>query len=115
MNNTISLSFPIPLGRPLRLKKKFNFKIFYFFSIILIGALLFLYIYQINSTIQKTYLLQGYDKTMSKLQEENRNLEINVAKSNSIGNLELLVQSLNYEKVDKIKYIKVLDGSMVKK
>jgi len=115
MNNIITLNLPIPLVRPLRLKYKFNFKIFYFFSIISIGALLFLYIFQINSTIQKTYLLQGYDKKVTGLQEGNRNLEINLAKSNSIENLEILVQNLNYEKVDKIKYIKVLEDSMVKK
>ena len=115
MQNTLILNLPISIVRPLILRRKFNLKLFYILTFLSIFSLLVFYIFQINSIIQKTYLLQNYEKELTKLQEENQNLEINFAKSNSLENLESLVQNLNYEKVEKIRYIQVLGGQVVTK
>lgn len=115
MNNTTILSPPISIVRPLILKRRFNLRIFWILFLILTGILLVFYIFQINSVIQKAYLLQGYEKKLNEISRENKKLEINFAKVNSLENIESLVKNLNYEKVGKIRYIQVLEGQIVTK
>ncbi len=89
-------------------------KIFWLLSFILITALLFSYIFQINALIKETHLLQNYEKNIYNLSRENQNLEINFSKLNSLVSLEKEVQNLNLEKVNQVKYIRVLEGQVAK-
>lgn len=115
MNNILTLHLPFSINLPLISRWKLNLWIFWSFTILTIGGLLVFYIFQTNVIIQGTYLLQGYEEKLTKLEEENEKLTINLAKFNSLENLESLVQSLNYEKTEKIKYIQVIEGQMAKK
>jgi len=90
-------------------------RIFWLFSSLLIGALLVFYIFQENSIVQNIYLLNNYERKLTELQEDYKNLEIKFAEINSLENLESLVQNLNYEKIEKIRYIQVLGGQVVTK
>ena len=60
-------------------------------------------------------MLQSYQGKLKEFAEENQRLELQLFELNSLGNIEALVQSLNYEKVDKIKYIQTLKGRVVAK
>jgi len=124
MNNAVTLNPPLSIVRPLRLRlssaecllrRKFNLRIFWILPLVLTGILLVFCIFQINSVIQKAYLLQGYEKKLNEISRENKKLEINFAKVNSLENIESLVKNLNYEKVGKIRYIQVLEGQIVTK
>lgn len=115
MQNTLPLNFPIFIARNIILRKKFNLKTFWIFSLAFIAFLLVLYVFQINSIIQNTYLLQSHQETLKEFAEENQRLELQLFELNSLENIEVLVQSLNYERVDKIKYIQILKGRVVEK
>lgn len=115
MQNTLSLNPPIVIVRNLNLKRKFNLKILWIISFLLLLLLSVFYIFQINSVIQNTYLIQGYQEKSAELSEENQKLEIQLSELNSLENLGNLVQKLDYEKVDKIKYIQVLGSQVVTK
>lgn len=115
MQKSLSLNLPFPISSPLILKKKFSLRIFWFLSFLLIFGLLIFYVFQINSIIEKTYLSQSYEKKLKELEEKNRNLEIEFVKTNSLENLEILVKNLNFEKAEKIRYIKVLPEQVVTK
>lgn len=115
MRNTLSLNFPVSLARNIILRKKLNLKAFLVFSIMFIVFLLVFHIFQINSITQNTYLLQSHQEKLKEYTEENQKLEFQFSELNSFGSMEALVQGLNYERVDKIKYIQTLKGQAVAK
>ena len=115
MQNTLSLNFPISLARNIILRKKLNLKTFWIFSLAFIAFLLVFYVFQINSIIQSIYLLQTHQEKLQELAEESQRLELQLFELNSLENIEVLVQGLNYEKVGKIKYIQILKGQVVEK
>ena len=114
MNNVSILNPPISLSFPLTLKKRYSLKTFLILNIILIIFLIGFCIFQVNSLITEGYLVKNYEKQLNVLTVENKNLEIQFGKINSLENLNALVQSLNFEKVDKIYYIRVLEGQVAK-
>lgn len=114
MNNVLILNPPISFSFPLRIKQKYSLKNFLILNIILIVFLIGLCIFQVNSLISKGYLVQNYEKQLNNLTVENKNLEIKFGKINSLENLDALVKNLNFEKVDKIYYIRILEGQVAK-
>jgi hypothetical protein len=64
--------------------------------------------------VSESYQLQKYQKKIDELSQENKLLEINSVKVNSLESIHEKVQELGFEKVDKIYYIQVL-GSTAKK
>jgi hypothetical protein len=119
MPNISSLSYPFPINYFLFLKLKFNLKILKILSFISIGIILIsslvLYIFQINSVIQKTYLLRNYEKELSVLAENNKNLEISLSQTNNLENIQSLIRDLNYVKIGEIRYIQVMEPQVVAK
>ena len=114
MNNTSILNFPISIVRALPLKLRFNLKLFWIFSLILIITLLVFYIFQFNALTSETYKIQDSQKKINELFSENENLEIKLAKLNSLASIETLIKEFDFEKVDKIHYIQILESQIVK-
>ncbi|MBZ9569636.1 hypothetical protein KJA16_01805 [Patescibacteria group bacterium] len=114
MNNTSILNFPISIIRALPLKLRFNLKLFWIFSLILIITLLAFYIFQFNALTSETYKIQDSQKKINELFSENENLEIKLAKLNSLATIETLIEEFDFEKVDKIHYIQILESQIVK-
>ncbi len=114
MNNTSILNFPISIIRALPLKLRFNLKLFWIFSLILIITLLAFYVFQFNALTSETYKIQDSQKKINELFSENENLEIELAKLNSLSTIETLIEEFNFEKVDKIHYIQILESQIVK-
>ena len=108
-----SLLSVFPLGASLKLS--FNTKSL---TVVLFGILVSLFaisILQVNAYTRELYLLQDYEARISQLTEENRYLEINFTKANSLNNIGDFVQNMIFEKADKIEYIKVLETTALAK
>lgn len=73
------------------------------------------YIFQVNAEISERYSIREYEKTLDKLSKENKTLGINSLQVNSLKNIEELLKNFNFEKVEKISYIQVLDNQVVVK
>jgi len=77
--------------------------------------LLSLYVFQVNAEVSERYSVRDYQEKIDKISEENKNLEIKEAEANSLDDIIALVKPLNFEKTDKIYYIRALDDQMVVK
>lgn len=77
--------------------------------------LLVFYIFQVNKAVSENYLLERHKRKLNEIIQESKNLEINFFQKNSLGNIETLTKNLEFEKVDKVHYIQVLEGKVVSK
>ena len=96
---------------PLRLSSKG----FWILSAFLLSTLLLLYLFQVAILASKTFLIKDYQKKITEISRDNSNLEINLAKQNSLTNIGILVKNLNFEKIDKVRYLQFLEGQVVVK
>lgn len=113
MNNIIALNSSV--ARPFVVRWRFNTKAFWILGFLLIAPLLIFYIFQVNAVTKTSFLILSYEKKVTLLSQENKNLEINFSQVNSLANLETLLKNSNYEKIDKVHYIRVLEGTVVAK
>lgn len=82
---------------------------------ILITILLIFYIFQISEITRSSFSISLYQREMTGLAKQNKDLEISISQKNSLSNLEALLSNLNYERVNKIYYIRVSDGQVAAK
>ncbi len=108
MSNTLILNLPLPAHYRLTLNFRFFYLIFF-----LVMPLLVFYIFQISSVVSESYQLQRYQKKIDELSGENKFLEINSVKVNSLESVDIRVQELGFEKIGKIHYIQIPDSSVV--
>lgn len=73
------------------------------------------YVFQVNSQVSERYQIRKYEKKIDKILGENKMLEISAAQTNSLDRIASLVGDKNFEKIDKIDYVKILNGQVVKK
>lgn len=111
MKNTAvsSLIISIPVFKLSSLKKIFWILTFFF----AISALVF-YVFQINTFTKERYLIRDYETKINYLSQKNKILEINFSKANSLGNMGVYVQNQNFEKIENVEYIRVLEGTVAK-
>lgn len=83
-----------------------------FLSVVFLSAF---YVFQAISKNNDKYLIKEYEMKLSKVLRQSQNLEINLAKTNSLDSIIALAGKFNFEKVEKIHYIKVLSNQMVAK
>lgn len=112
---SLTINPSLPIIRCLTFRYKFKLKTFLILNFILIAGLLVFYIFQINTIVRGTYLIKDYETNLNKVSQENKILENNLAQSNSLGNIESLAKSLNYEKVGEVRYIQIMGSSVVAK
>lgn len=89
--------------------------LFWGLAIILIVAFSIFYIFQVNNEVSERYLIQKYEKKINELSKENKSLEIGSAQVASLDKVVEQIASLNFEKTDKIHYIRVLETQVVAK
>lgn len=109
-----SLISPLPiLINFFHFKNKLNSKLFW--SLIWLGIIvsLIISIYQFNIYTHEIYLIKQYEKRINQLNQENRLLEVELAKNHSLVNFNQYVQ--NFEKPNKIEYIHLLEGTALAK
>lgn len=87
------------------------------FILTLMSGLLVLvsYVFQIGSLNQDIYSLANYEIKLSSLLENNKTLDINFSKVNSLSNIEDYLVKSNFIKPAHVKYIQILEGSVATK
>lgn len=85
-------------------------KIIYIPGLVIITALVFLYIFQVNSLIVESYQTQSYQKKISELKEQNKDLKIKLTKTNYLEDVVLKSKELGFQRGGPVKYIQVSDG-----
>ncbi len=88
-----------------------NWKAVCFAGFFMSLALLVFYVWQINNLTRGSYLMSSYEKQISTLSEENKNLQISFAESSFLGQALVKTQALNFQKTTSVKYIQILDNS----
>jgi len=106
---TFPLSPPISIGSPLSL----NLKLFWVLSLISVLALLVLYIFQVNSLTREVYFIENQEEKLKVITQENEALEIDFSRAGSLANLESYLQDKNFEKAKQVRYIQILESSVV--
>ena len=107
------------LNSPFLIAKRLSLKLRIFFKLVLIVLfltfifLIIFYLFQVNAEISEKYLIREKTKTLNKILEENKKLEVLALQLNSLDNLSELVKNINFVKADKVSYIQVLDGQIV--
>ena len=84
-----------------------NWKAICFIGLFMCFVLLIFYVWQINNLVKDSYLINSYEKQISKLSEENKNLEVSSAKSTFLGQALEKIQALNFQKATLVKYIQI--------
>jgi len=84
------------------------------FVILIIGLLTF-YVFQINLEVSGRYLIKDYKKRITELSNQNKILAINSTQNGSLEKMAEIIASQDFEKIDKIHYIRILDTQIVVK
>ena len=113
MNNSLILSPPVIVRHISSLNWKIVLRVFLILSFLSVSALFVFYFFKVNAEVSERYLIQKYDGELSKILKENQNLEISLIQSDSLDNIIALMEEFNFEKADKIHYIRVLNNQVV--
>jgi len=100
------------------INKKSNLTIPWIITILLIVVfliVLILYIFQAGIATKANSLIENYRLKIEQLSRENKDLEITFSQKNSLKISKDLLEDLNFEKVTKIDYIRVLESSVAAK
>ena len=106
-----TIVFPLIISKRFALNKKAVL-------IAMLGILLSLIaisIIQVNAYTKEMYTVSEYQKQITELEGNNRMLEIDLSRANSLNNLEGQLENQVFVKADKIDYIKVLGGTALAK
>ena len=115
MNSAIILNPCSTLSKNLKLKWKV---ILNFLWLATIGALLSLSVIsvmQLSREMSEKYLIENGTKRINEILTENKKMEIVFMQDNSLNNIIGLVNGLNFEKVDKLHYIHIIEDKVVTK
>jgi len=74
--------------------------------------LLVFYVWQINDLTRGSYLVSSYEKQISQLSDENKNLQVSFAENSFLGQILQKARDLNFQKVVSVKYVQIPDGSV---
>ena len=89
-----------------------NWKLFCLCGFFMCLPLLVLYVWQVNSLTSGSYLINNYNKQISTLSQEGRNLQVSFAEDSFLGQALAESQALNFQKVTSVKYIQSPDISV---
>ncbi len=112
--NKSSLVSSLPISMPsVRFKMNLSLKFLLAFALTIIFSLLITCVYLLNVYTSEVYTVSKYGKMMNQLSQENKFLEINLTKADSLQNMGNYVQ--NFERAGKIEYIRVLETTALAK
>ena len=87
-------------------------RIFKIAIIISIITFISIYLSQINHVVRNLYEISQLENQISQLSSKNQQIELSLANSHQLTNFSQLAQKFNFEKVNKIYYIRE-DGSKI--
>ncbi|MFH1451297.1 MAG: hypothetical protein ABIF89_01660 [bacterium] len=102
-------------GRKSLLKKKLFFKIVCGVNFLVFALAAYFLVVQANAITKSAYLASEYENRIKELTDENGTLEGRLSRLNSLPNMEKLVQGSDYEKIEKVRYIRVMEAQVAAK
>lgn len=79
---------------------------------LLLAFILFIFcVYQLNAYTEEMYLIEGNKIEIEKLSKENKILEVNFSREESLENAGSFVENRNFEKAEGVEYIRVLEST----
>ena len=84
-----------------------NWKMICVMGFLMCLPLLILYVCQINYLNKGSYVINNYEKSINKLSQENRSLQVGFAESSFIGQSLAKMQALDFQKATSVKYVQV--------
>lgn len=84
-----------------------NVKFVYLCGVIALVVASVFYAYGINALTGGSYAIKSYNKEITRLQQENTNLEGGFAAAGFMGDMQQKALQLNFEKTTQVKYIEV--------
>lgn len=81
-------------------------------GLVLSALLLIFYIFQVSELTQASFFSVQYEKEIASLLQTNKSLEASLSRGNSLDNLEALLSTLDFQKVEKIHYIRIIDSQV---
>lgn len=81
----------------------------------LLGLLLSFYIFQVHAITSFAYRIASSERTVLEQKEANKNLKLSSPAGNSFANLASLAERYNFEKVQNISYLQLLEGPFARK
>lgn len=88
-----------------------NWKSLCFVCFFMSIVLLIFYVWQVNSLIKGSYVINSYNNQVGQLSDINKNLQISFAESSFLGQALVKIQNLNFQKTTSVKYIQILNSS----
>ena len=107
MQNTITLSIPATKT----LKLNLTLKLFWLLVLAAILSLFLVCVFQLNAYTKEFYLVKNQENRLKLLTQENKLLEINFSKANSLNNIGSYVENQSFEKVTQVEYIRVFEST----
>ena len=93
---------------------KANWKMVCSVGFIVSFALLVFYVWQVNDLTRGSFLINSYEKQISQLSDENKNLQVSFAENSFLSQAQQKAEALHFQKVTfaSVKYIEILDNSV---
>lgn len=107
MNKVLILNPPFSI----RFRSGFFLRILRTLIFCLTLSLLIACIFQLNAHTKEIYLIKNYEKKLNQLSQENKILEIKFSNVNSLNNIGNYIQNQVFEKVGRVEYIQLLEGT----
>lgn len=107
INQTLIFNPPISLS----FKLSFVLRLFWVFSIISFISLILAFVFQINDYTRAKYLISDYQKKIKNVSKENKVLEVELLRANSLGNINNFLAG--FEKTEKTEYLQILGGTAI--
>ena len=89
-----------------------NWKAVCFVGFFMALALLVFYVFQINDLTRGSYFINTYEKQISRLSSENKNLQVSFAENSFLGQALEKIQALNFQKISSVKYIQIPNSAV---
>jgi len=107
MKSPIILNSTFVLENSRSRRGKLILRIFWMTFLVSITSLLLFYIFQVNSLVGKNYLLREQERKLTEIKREKEILKIDLVRARSLLNLETYLQNQNFERKNRIRFIRV--------
>lgn len=81
-------------------------------SFLILGSLCF-FLFQWNAVVSENYRIKECKERVEDLSKVNQALRVNLGDKNNLENIDSIALSLNFEKTGNVRYLKILEGSVV--
>lgn len=97
----VSIAFP-----------QINWKAIFAVGVVFMAGLLTYYVIQINQMTKGSYLTNNYQKQFNLITDENKSLEIDLARMSFMGQIQEKALAIGFVKAKNIKYIEIQSNSV---